>query len=190
MFETEYTELEMRCVGCSAKWDVPVARQVNVKTHPDARLGILLGTMHRTRCPVCKKPRDIEFIFEFYDPDQSLLLQIRPDWEIIAGGGEDWYWERYEDLVKKYAELDVRVDVVFGMNELVEKYLGGEDARAAAREEWAAREAAKAEEEQRASAERAKAAVAEPMPAAEEAEPVPTEQTEAAAVEHAETIDR
>jgi len=189
MIETEYTELEMRCVGCSAKWEAPVARQVNVKTHPDARLGILLGTMHRTRCPVCKTPRDIEFIFEYYDPDQSLLLQVRPDWEIVAGGGEDWYWERYEDLVKKYAEVDVRVDVVFGMSEMVEKYLGGEDARAAAREEWAARESAKAEEEQRAAVERAEAAAERMAAAAEETEPVATEQTEAAAVEHAETVD-
>jgi hypothetical protein len=141
MLETEYTELEMRCVGCKSKWDVPVARQVNVKTHPDARLGILLGTMHRTRCPVCKTPREVEFIFEYYDPDQSLLLQIRPEWEFEAGGGEDWYWERYEGLVEKYAETEVRVDVVFGFNQMIEKYLGGDDARAAAREEWAARKA-------------------------------------------------
>ena len=188
MIETEYTELEMRCVGCNAKWDVPVARQVNVKTHPDARLGILLGTMHRTRCPVCKKRRDVEFIFEYYDPDQSLLLQIRPDWEIIAGGGEDWYWERYEDLVKKYAEVDVKVDVVFGMSEMVEKYLGGEDARAWAREEWAAREAAK-EEEERAAAERAATAVSEEMRTADETEAVLAERTDAAAPEPAEATD-
>ena len=65
--------------------------------HPDARLGILLGTMHRTRCPVCKKPRDIDFIFDYYDPDQNLIIQVRPDWEFQAGGGEDWYWTQYEN---------------------------------------------------------------------------------------------
>ncbi len=136
MLETEYTEVEMRCVGCSATWHPPVARQVNVKTHPDARLGILLGSMHRTRCPVCKTPRDIECIFDYYDPDQNLIIQIRPDWEFLAGGGEDYYWTQYENLVKKYADKDVRVDVVFGFKELIEKYLGGDDAVAAAREEW------------------------------------------------------
>ena len=147
MLETEYTEVEMRCAGCKSKWDAPVARQVNVQTHPDARLGILLGTMHRTRCPVCKTSREVEVIFEYYDPDQELVLQVRPDWEFAAGGGEDWYWERYEDLVKKYAETEVRVDVVFGFDQMIEKYLGGDAARAAAREEWAARKAREAEEQ-------------------------------------------
>ena len=142
MFETEYTELQMLCVGCKAKWDVPVARQVNVGTHPDARLGILLGTMHRTRCPVCKTPREVEFIFDYYDPDRQLIVQIRPEWEIKAGGGEDWYWARYEGLVEKYAESDVRVDVVFGFDEMIDKYLGGDEARAAAKVEWAERTAA------------------------------------------------
>ncbi len=146
MLETEYSEVEMRCVGCSAIWHPPVARVVNVKTHPDARLGILLGTMHRTRCPVCKKPRDIEFIFDYYDPDQHLLIQVRPEWEIHAGGGEEYYWTQYENLVKKYAEHDVRVDVVFGFNEMIEKYLGGQEAVAAAREEWQARQVPEATE--------------------------------------------
>jgi hypothetical protein len=132
----------MICVGCKAKWDVPVARQVNVGTHPDARLGILLGTMHRTRCPVCKTPREVEFIFDYYDPERQLVVQIRPGWEIKAGGGEDWYWARYEDLVQKYASSDVRVDVVFGFDEMIDKYLGGDEARAAAKVEWAERKAA------------------------------------------------
>ncbi|HEX3722445.1 MAG TPA: CpXC domain-containing protein [Nitrolancea sp.] len=156
MLETEYTEIEMRCIGCSAKWSAPVARQVNVKTHPDARLGILLGSMHRTHCPVCKTSREVEFIFDFYDPDRSLLVQIRPEWEYAAGGGEDWYWERYEGLVNKYAESEVQVDVVFGFDQLIEKYLGGDEARAAAREEWAERVKREAEErEAKEAAERA-----------------------------------
>jgi len=146
MLETEYTEVEMRCVDCSAIWHPPVARQVNVKTHPDARLGILLGTMHRTRCPSCKKPRDIEVIFDYYDPDQNLVIQIRPDWEIVAGGGEEYYWTQYENLVKKYADQHVRVDVVFGFKEMIEKYLGGDEAVAAAREEWNARVEREAQE--------------------------------------------
>jgi hypothetical protein len=152
MLETEYTEVEMRCVSCQAIWSPPVARQVNAGTHPDARLGILLGTMHRTRCPLCKKSRDIEMIFDYYDPDQNLIIQIRPEWEIHAGGGEDYYWTQYENLVKKYAENEVRVDVVFGFKEMIDKYLGGEDAVAAARKEWEARVAREAEEREAASA--------------------------------------
>lgn len=145
VLETEYSEVEMRCVDCHAIWHPPIARQVNVKTHPDARLGILLKTMHHTHCPVCKKPRAIEVIFDYYDPDQNLVIQVRPDWEFEAGGGEDWYWTQYENLVKKYEDKDVRVDVVFGFDEMIEKYLGGEEAKAAALEEWKARNAKEAE---------------------------------------------
>ncbi len=151
MLETEYTEVEMRCVGCQAIWSPPVARQVNVGTHPDARLGILLGTMHRTRCPVCKRPRDIDFIFDYYDPDRNLIIQVRPEWEFHAGGGEDWYWTQYEYVVNKYAEKEVKVDVVFGFKELIEKYLGGDEAVAAAKVEWeerVAREIAEREAKQ------------------------------------------
>jgi len=138
---TEYTELEMLCVSCRATWSVPVARRVNVATHPDARLGILLKTMHRTACPVCRQPREVDTIFDYYDPERQLVVQVRPSWEIKAGGGEDWYWARYEDLVLKYADHDVRVDVVFGFDELIEKYLGGEEAVAQAQKEWNARRA-------------------------------------------------
>lgn len=89
---TEFSEIEMRCPPCNTTWSAPVARRVNVRTHPDARFGILLKTMHWTRCPLCKQPRQIETIFEYYDPDQRLLVQVRPEWEYHAGGGEEWYW--------------------------------------------------------------------------------------------------
>jgi hypothetical protein len=140
---TEFTELEMLCVPCHATWSVPVARRVNAATHPEARLGILLKTMHRTACPVCRQPREVEAIFDYYDPARQLVVQVRPEWEIKAGGGEDWYWDRYEDLVLKYADHDVRVDVVFGFDELIEKYLGGQQAVAEARRQWAASRKAK-----------------------------------------------
>lgn len=136
---TEFTEIEMRCVPCNTVWSAPVVRRVNVATHPDARLGILLKTMHRTACPLCKKPREIDTIFDYYDPERRLVVQVRPAWEIRAGGGEDWYWARYEDLVLKYANYDVRVDVVFGFDEMIEKYLGGPEAVEAAQQEWRAR---------------------------------------------------
>lgn len=137
---TEFTEIEMRCPPCNAVWSAPVARRVNVRTHPDARLGILLKTIHWTRCPVCKQQRPIDTIFEYFDPDKRLLVQVRPEWEYYAGGGEDWYWARYEDLVLKYQDVDIRVDVVFGLVQLIEKFLGGEDAVRQAREEWETRQ--------------------------------------------------
>ncbi|MDI3342055.1 MAG: CpXC domain-containing protein [Sphaerobacter sp.] len=139
MLKTEYTAVDLRCPDCRVSWEAPVARVVNVGTDPDARLGILLGKMHRSRCPLCKREQAIEVIFDYYDPDQALVIQVRPAWEIKAGGGEDWYWARYEDLVQKYASVDVRVDVVFGFEEMIEKYLGGQAAVAAAWREWEAR---------------------------------------------------
>lgn len=141
MLETEYSSIDMRCRSCHTVWEAPVARVVNVGTHPDARLGILLGTMHHTRCPACKKQELIETIFDYYDPAQELVVQVRPEWEWKAGGGEDWYWARYEDLVMKYASVPVRVDVVFGFQEMIDKYLGGAEAVAEAQREWDERRA-------------------------------------------------
>ena len=98
---TEFTEIEMRCVPCNTAWSAPVVRRVNVATHPDAWLGILLKTMHRTACPLCKKPREIDTIFDYYDPERRLVVQVRPAWEIRAGGGEDWYWARSVSQVRE-----------------------------------------------------------------------------------------
>ncbi|MBX6343155.1 MAG: hypothetical protein IRY97_11900 [Thermomicrobiaceae bacterium] len=154
--ETRFTYLDLRCPKCQSTFEQPVASAVNVATHPDARLGILLGTMHRAVCPLCKHTFPINQIFDYYDPERQLVVQVRPEWEFHAGGGEDWYWARYEDLVMKYAGADVRVDVVFGFSEMVEKYLGGQEAVEAARQEWEARrarEASAAEEAKEAGAE-------------------------------------
>src|SRR5579884_3403076 len=142
VLETEYASIDMICPNCQSQWEAPFARLVNVKTDPNGRLGALLGTMHKSHCPFCKTPRDVEVIWEYYDPDQQLLIQVRPEWEFHAGGGEDWYWARYEDLVEKYKEQEVRVDVVFGFDELIEKHLGGQAAVEEAKREWEARKAA------------------------------------------------
>jgi len=174
--ETQFTEIDMICPRCQARWGAPVARVVNIGTSPDARLGILLKTMHRTHCPACKFEREIDTIFDYYDPDQQLVVQIRPEWEYHAGGGEDWYWERYEDLVEKYAEVEVRVDVVFGFDSMIEKYLGGESAVEAAHKEWDERVAkAKAEREAERAAWEAAEAEAAAAEAAADDEPDATE---------------
>ena len=146
VLETEYASIDMICPNCMSRWEAPFARVVNVGTDPNGRLGALLGTMHKTHCPACKMPRDVEVPFDYYDPARQLVIQVRPEWEFHAGGGEDWYWARYEDLVEKYKDRDVRVDVVFGFPELVEKHLGGEAAVEEARREWEAMRAAEQRE--------------------------------------------
>ena len=143
-------EFEVVCRRCQSKWQPAIARFVNAGTDPDARLGILMGTMHHSYCPQCKLKQYIDTTFEYYDPEENIVIQIRPEWEFKAGGGEDYYLKRLEDLVMTYSKTDVRVDVVFGMNELIHKYLGGDEAIAAAQEEWnQRREQAKKRHEER-----------------------------------------
>lgn len=140
--ETWFMEFEIVCRRCQARWQPPIARFVNAGTDPDARLGILMRTMHRTYCPQCKLYQLIDTTFEYYDPEQEVVVQVRPEWEYKAGGGEDYYLKCFENLVHKYSENEIRVDVVFGMEELISKYLGGEQAVAEAQEEWHRRRAA------------------------------------------------
>lgn len=139
VLETCFTSREVVCRHCATGWEEPVARVVNVSTDPDARLGILLGTMHQAACRACATVQTLDVIVDYYDPVRALLVQIRPAWE-RAAGGEAWYWERLEALILQYQELPVRVDVVFGFGELIERHLGGAMAVAEAREEWAARQ--------------------------------------------------
>lgn len=126
---TRFTEVTLRCPKCTSEWNPGVAVLVNIKTDPKAREGILRHTMHKSRCPACKRYEyDIDQIFEYYDPDEQLLVQIRPKWEFKAGGGEEIYWKRLESVVMKHAEDDVRVDVAFGFDDFIDKHLGGQDA--------------------------------------------------------------
>lgn len=114
-------------------WSPPVAVMVNAATDPEAKEGILRGTMHKSRCPACKGHEyDIDHIFEWYDPEEKLLIQFRPAWEYRAGGGEEVYLKRLESLILKYAEHDIRVDVSFGFDWAIGKYFGGEEEVAAA----------------------------------------------------------
>jgi hypothetical protein len=140
--DTWFMEFEVVCRRCQSTWQPPIARFVNAGTDPDARLGILIGTMHQSYCPHCKLKQFIDTTFEYYDPEENRVIQVRPEWEYKAGGGEDYYLKRLEDLIHKYSKTNVRVDVVFGMDDLIEKYLGGAAAVAAANQEWEARRAA------------------------------------------------
>jgi hypothetical protein len=130
--QTEYSEVELRCPVCKALWSPPVTRFVNLATDPHAIEGMLRRSVHHAYCPACKYHYEVEQIFSIYDPAQGLIVQARPKWEFNAGGGEEIYWKRLEDLVLKHATDDVRVVIVFGWDELIEKYLGGKDAEEAA----------------------------------------------------------
>jgi hypothetical protein len=133
-FTTQYTEVELLCRRCHARWSPVVANFINFGTDPKGREGILRKSIHHGYCPACKTHVDIDHIFAVYDPDQKLVVQVRPAWEFRAGGGEEIYWKRLEQFIMDWADEDVRVDVVFGYDELIEKYLGGQAAVDAAME--------------------------------------------------------
>lgn len=125
---TRYTEVDIKCPKCQAVWTPAVANFVNAETHPVVREGVLRKTMHHARCPSCRQYElDVDHIWDYYDPDEGLIVQVRPKWEYKAGGGEECYWDRLESLVLKYQEEDVRVDVVFGFDDFIEKHLGGDE---------------------------------------------------------------
>jgi len=129
---TRYTETELICPKCKARWSPVVANFVNFETDPAGREGMLRKAMHHAYCPACKFHVDVDHIFAVYDPDSNTVVQVRPKWEFKAGGGEEIYWKRLETLLLNWADHDVKVDVVFGFDELIEKYLGGEEAVGAA----------------------------------------------------------
>jgi hypothetical protein len=131
---TKYNETELNCPRCRARWSPVVADVINFGTDPKGREGILRKSIHHAYCPACKYHMEVQHIFAVYDPDENLLVQVRPAWEFKAGGGEDYYWTRLEDAILKYQDLDLRVDVVFGTDSLIEKYLGGQAAADAALE--------------------------------------------------------
>ncbi|HQX62304.1 MAG TPA: CpXC domain-containing protein [Thermomicrobiales bacterium] len=130
--KTAYTETELRCPNCRATWSPVVANFVNFGTDPKGREGMLRKAMHHAYCPACKYHIEVDHIFCAYDPDRNLVIQVRPAWEFKAGGGEEIYWSRLENLVEKWADVDVQVDIVFGFDELIEKHLGGQEAAEAA----------------------------------------------------------
>lgn len=130
--KTKYNETELNCPRCRARWSPIVADIINFGTDPKGREGILRKSIHHAYCPACKYHMEVEHIFVAYDPDENLLVQVRPAWEFKAGGGEDYYWKRLEEAILKYQDLDVRIDIVFGLDSLIEKYLGGQPAVEAA----------------------------------------------------------
>lgn len=133
-FQTKFSEVELVCPKCNAMWSPPVAVTVNAATDPEAKEGILRGTMHRVLCPSCKDHEyNIDQIWDWYDPEERLIIQFRPKWEYKAGGEEEVYLKRLEALIMKYVDYDVRVDISFGFQDAIDKYFGGDEAIAAAK---------------------------------------------------------
>lgn len=120
---TYWTELDLRCRDCSIIHYVNFCTFLNAEESPHLVERARMNQFNYKRCPLCKKIEYVEHPWTFYDPQRKLVVQIRPEWEWHAGGGEEWYAARLEDLFDKWAEHDVMIDVTFGPAQFIEKYL-------------------------------------------------------------------
>jgi hypothetical protein len=120
---TFWTELDLRCRDCSIIHYVNFCTLLNAEESPHLVERARRNQFNYKRCPVCRKIEYVEHPWTFYDPQRKLVVQIRPEWEWHAGGGEEWYAARLEDLFDKWAEYDVRLDVTFGPEQFIERYL-------------------------------------------------------------------
>lgn len=122
---TAWTELDMRCPTCNIIHYVPVCVFLNAEESPHLAERVRKGQFNLKRCPLCRKIEAVDYPYTYYDPHQGLAVQVRSAWEWNAGGGEEWYAARLEDFFEVWQDQDVRIDVVFGVDQLIEKYLGG-----------------------------------------------------------------
>ncbi|HEX5504948.1 MAG TPA: CpXC domain-containing protein [Thermomicrobiales bacterium] len=120
---TAWTELDLRCPTCRIVHYVPICIFLNARESPHLVQRVVKGHFNLKRCPVCRKVEPVDYPWTFYDPDRKLAVQVRSEWEYHAGGGEEWYAARLEDFFDKWADYDVRIDVVFSQQALVERFL-------------------------------------------------------------------
>lgn len=123
---TAWTELDLRCGPCNIIHYVPVCTFLNARESPELLPALLEGRLNTKRCPVCHKTELVDYPFTYFDPTRKLAVQVRSAWEWHAGGGEEWYAARLEDFFERWAVHDVRIDVVFGQEQLVERFLRDE----------------------------------------------------------------
>jgi hypothetical protein len=123
IFATQWTELDLRCRDCQIIHYVPICIFLNAEESPALVQRITKGHFNLKRCPVCRKIEYVEHPYTYYDPTRKLIVQVRPEWEWHAGGGEEWYAARLENLFDKWAEHDVRIEVVFGPQQLIDRFL-------------------------------------------------------------------
>lgn len=123
---TEWTELDLFCRYCQITLHVPVCVFLNAAESPVLVQAIIAGQFNLKFCPLCNRIEPVEHPFTFFDPARKLAVGVRPAWEWHAGGGEEWYAARLENLYEVWADRldgEVRIDVVFGPEQLVERYL-------------------------------------------------------------------
>jgi hypothetical protein len=128
---TRFSATDLICPQDDVIWRAPVADFVNFGTHPHGREGILRGTMHHAYCPVDGYHVAIPHIFEVYDPAVPFLVQVRSSWEDEAGGPK-YVQDCRAALTETYGDLGIPLDIVFGFEELIDRYLGGQPAVEAA----------------------------------------------------------
>lgn len=132
---TYWTELDLFCRDCGITHYVNFCTLLNAAESPHLVERARANQMNYKRCPLCKKIEYVQHPWTFFDPARKLVVQIRPEWEWHAGGGEEWYAARLEDLFDKWAEQDVRLDVAFGPEQFIEKYLRDEEGEGMANDE-------------------------------------------------------
>ncbi len=122
-FATYWSEFDLRCRDCQIVHYVPLCLFLNAAESPALVQRIISNHFNLKRCPVCRQIEYVEHPYSYYDPARKLIVQVRPEWEWHAGGGDDWYAARLEDLFDKWAEHDVRIEVVFGPQQLIDRFL-------------------------------------------------------------------
>jgi hypothetical protein len=120
---TAWTELDLRCPTCSIIHYVPICTFLNAQESPGLVQRLIAGHFNLKRCPICHKVEFVDYPFTYYDPARKLAVQVRAEWEWHAGGGEEWYAARLEDFFERWAEYDVQIEVVFGLDQLVQRFL-------------------------------------------------------------------
>ena len=120
---TYWTELDLFCKHCNITHYVNFCTLLNAEESPHLVERARLNQFNYKRCPVCRRIEYVEHPWTFFDPQRKLVVQVRPEWEWHAGGGEEWFAARLEDLFDKWSEHDVRLDVTFGPEQFIERYL-------------------------------------------------------------------
>lgn len=123
IFATQWTELDLRCRDCQIVHYVPICLFLNAEQSPGLVQALLHKQLNMKRCPVCHQVEYVEHPYAYYDPARKLVVQVRPEWEWHAGGGEEWYAARLEDLFDRWSEHDVQIEVVFGPEPLIARFL-------------------------------------------------------------------
>jgi hypothetical protein len=123
---TYWTELDLFCRDCNITHYVNFCTLLNAEESPHLVERARANQHNYKRCPLCHKIELVQHPWTFFDPQRKLVVQVRPEWEWHAGGGEEWYAARLEDLFDKWAEHDVQIDVTFGPEQFIERYLKDE----------------------------------------------------------------